>query len=295
VTVGAGGDYSTINDALAYLSTSRPLYENLGVTATINLLTGFVMEEQVLVRGLNLGWVTITSVDAIVTITHTALTTDFTTTDYGFASYPAFGVSKGGVSPRIGALFQFSAAGVGGDKHGIMAIGAGSSADVLAYKGVIDAGTHGIYAAYSSTINAYAANASGAGTHGIYAAYASTINANSVDASGAGGHGIHAYHASTINADSANASGADQTGILAAYGSTINAYTAVASGAGIYGILAAYASTINADSVDASGAGIFSYTLSFGSVVGAANPVVSGPVNFGQAVNTLTNNGIIYQ
>jgi hypothetical protein len=36
--------------------------------------------------------------------------------------------------------------------------------------------------------------------------------------------------------------------------------------------------------------------LSFGSVVGAANPVNTlGTVNYGQAVNTLTNNGIIYQ
>ena len=94
VTVGAGGDYPTINAALEYLSKLQPVYDFAGITATINLLTGFTMAEQVLVRGLDLGWITITGVDAETTITNTALTTDFTTADYGFSirarySYPA--------------------------------------------------------------------------------------------------------------------------------------------------------------------------------------------------------------
>ena len=154
VTVGTGGDYPTINAALEYLSKLQPVYDSAGITATINLLTGFTMAEQVLVRGLDLGWVTITGADAETTITNTALTTDFTTADYGSDSYPAFGVSKGGVLPRIGQLFRFDVANVGGNKHGIMVIDAGSSADVLAGAGVNDAGTHGIYANEGSTINA---------------------------------------------------------------------------------------------------------------------------------------------
>ena len=136
------------------------------------------MAEQVLVRGLDLGWVTITGADAETTITNTALTTDFTTADYSFNSYPAFGVSKGGVLPRIDQLFRFDVANVGGYKHGIMAIGAGSSADVLNGCGVKNAGRHGIVAAEGATINADGANVSEAGGDGINISQGSTINAN---------------------------------------------------------------------------------------------------------------------
>jgi len=268
VTVGTGGDYPTINAALEYLSKLQPVYDSAGITATINLLTGFTMAEQVLVRGLDLGWVTITGADAETTITNTALTTDFTTADYGSDSYPAFGVSKGGVLPRIGQLFRFDVANVGGNKHGIMAVGAGSSADVLAGAGVNDAGTHGIWANRGATINAHSANASGAGTYGITASNGATINAEEADASGAGANGIYASQGATINADAANASGAETHGIIAIRGSTINAQSADASGAGTYGITASTGATINAD---------------------AATGTLS------QAINTVTNNGIIFQ
>jgi len=268
VTVGTGGDYPTINAALEYLSKLQPVYDSAGITATINLLAGFTMAEQVLVRGLDMGWVTIAGADAETVITHTALTTDFTTADYGFDSYPAFGVSKGGVLPRIGQLFRFNVASVGGDKHGIMAVGAGSSADVLAGAGVNDAGVFGIFAVRGSTINADAADASSAGTHGIYAARGSTINADAADASSAGTHGISATDGSTINAEGADASSAGNLGIAAYDSSTINADGADASGAGTHGILVLSGSTINADTATGS---------------------------LSQTANTLTSAGIIFQ
>jgi len=201
VTVGTGGDYPTINAALEYLSKLQPVYDSAGITATINLLPGFVMAEQVLVRGLDMGWVTITGADGETTITNTALTTDFTTADYGSASYPAFGVSKGGVLPRLDQLFRFNVANTSGYKHGIMAVGAGSSADVLAGAGVTYAGTVGIYAYKGSTINAEGALAGSAGSSGLHAAHGSTINAHSADATGAGTYGIVTESGSTINAE----------------------------------------------------------------------------------------------
>jgi len=337
VTVGTGGDYPTINAALEYLSKLQPVYASAGITATINLLTGFVMAEQVLVRGLDMGWVTITGVDAETTITNTALTADFTTADYGFDSYPAFGVSKGGVLPRIDQLFRFDVANVGGNKHGIIAVGAGSSADVLAGAGVNDAGTYGIYASNGSTINAYSANASGAGDIGIYASNGSTINAYSANASGAGDIGIYAFRSSTINAEEADASGAGTSGISAYNGSTINANRADASGAGTRGIYANIGSTINANRADASGAGTNGISAYIGSTINANRADASGAGTYGivasqtsninaheadasgagtsgiyvssgstinahgatgtlsQAINTVTNNGIIFQ
>ena len=179
VNVGVGQTYTTINQALEYLSGFYPMYKQSGVTATINLKAGFVMEEQVLVRGLNLGWITIVGEDAETMITHTTLTTAF-----NGSNYPAFGVDKGGTSPIIGQLFRFNVEKVGGNKHGLMAHGAGSSAEVLSGKGFIGAGTYGIYAVYGSIISANGANASNAGFNGISAADGSTINANGVNTSG---------------------------------------------------------------------------------------------------------------
>ena len=276
VTVGTGGDYPTINAALEYLSKLQPVYASAGITATINLLTGFTMAEQVLVRGLDLGWITITAADAETTITNTALTTDFTTADYGFDSYPVFGVSKGGVLPRIDQLFRFDVANTYSNKHGIMAIGAGSSADVMAGEGVNDAGERGIYAIRGSTINANAADASGAGTYGIVASRGSTINADAADASGAGDTGILANEGSNINADGVYASGAGSHGIHANEGSNINADGADVLGAGDNGIHASSGSTINAERVDASGVGSQGIVASRGSIVNAYSADASG-------------------
>ena len=198
VNVGAGQTYTTINQALEYLSGLYPMYKKSGVTATINLKAGFVMAEQVLVSGIDLGWITITGEDAETIITHTALTTAFNGTHY-----PAFGVDKGGTSPIIGQLFRFNVEKVGGGKHGLMAFGAGSSANVLPNKGFIGAGTCGIYASEASTINASGANCSKAGNAGIFAVYASIINADFANCSNAGVDGILAAQGSTINANSA--------------------------------------------------------------------------------------------
>ena len=219
VVVGAGQTYTTINQALDYLSGFYPMYKKSGVTATINLKAGFVMAEQVLVSGIDLGWITIVGEGAETIITHTALTTAF----YG-ANYAAFGVDKGGTSPVIGQLFRFDVEKVGGNKHGLMAYGAGSSANVLAGKGFIGAGSIGIYAVDSSTINARMANCSNAGGMGIFAGAGSTINAAYANCSNAGNIGVEASEASTINAAYAIIQN-QTTGISRVYisgGSTIN-------------------------------------------------------------------------
>ena len=194
VDVGTGQTYTTINQALEYLSGFYPMYKKSGITATINLKAGFVMAEQVLVSGIDLGWITIVGEDAETIITHTALTTDFN------GAYPVFGVDKGGTSPVIGQLFRFNVEKVGGSKHGLMALGAGSSANVLPGKGFIGAGASGISAGGASIINAYGANCSNAGSIGIHAENIATIDAGYANCSNAGASGISAGGASIINA-----------------------------------------------------------------------------------------------
>ena len=270
VNVGAGQTYTTINQALEYLSGLYPMYKKSGVTATINLKAGFVMAEQVLVSGIDLGWITIVGEDAETIITHTALITSF------YGDYPAFGVDKGGTSPVIGQLFRFNVEKVGGNKHGLMTWGAGSSANIIPGKGFIGAGTNGIYIVDGSTINARGANCSNAGTNGIIAVNSSIINAYGANCSNSGNAGIVANSSSTINANGANCSNAVYSGVNAEYGSTITAYNIVIQNqtSGSARVVVRYASHIEVVGINATGG--------------------TAPV-FSQAVNTLTGNGIIYQ
>ena len=219
VDVGAGQTYTTINQALEYLSGFYPMYKKSGVTATINLKAGFVMAEQVLVSGIDLGWITIVGEDAETIITHTALTTAFNGTNY-----PTFGVDKGGTSPVIGQLFRFNVEKVGGAKHGLLAVGAGSIANVLSGKGFIGAGTHGILANNASTINAQGANCSNAGVNGMFADRASTINAYLaiIQNQTTGTNRVRVVFGSNINATAINTTG----GTVPVFSQTTNTLTA---------------------------------------------------------------------
>ena len=174
VTVGSGGDFPTINSALAYVvSKYYPVYLDTGAVprVTIRLLSGFVMSEQLLIASLDLSWITIIGDDAETVINRSALTT------YWGGGYPAFGVMNGGFLPIIGQLFNMNTSGTANDRHGILAY-SNSRAIVLDGCGVKNAGSYGIYAANGSTINAYSADASGAGDIGIYVYAGSLISAN---------------------------------------------------------------------------------------------------------------------
>ena len=291
VDVGAGQTYTTINQALEYLSGFYPMYKKSGVTATINLKAGFVMAEQVLVSGIDLGWITIVGEDAETIITHTALTIAFN------GDTPAFGVDKGGTSPVVGQLFRFNVEKAGGVKHGLMAFGAGSSAEVLNGKGFIGAGANGLYAVNGSTINANGANCSNSGQYGILSSSASTINAASANCSNAGSAGVYAY-CSTINANGANCSNSGIIGIYA-YCSTINAQGANCSNAGVIGVYSQQGSTINAYNaiIQNQTTGTARVLIQNGSTVEAAGINTAGGTvpALSQASNTLTYNGIIYE
>jgi hypothetical protein len=94
----------------------------------------------------------------------------------------------------------------------------------MANKGVRLAGTHGIYAASGSTINAQNANASSAGTHGIYAERGSTINAQNAIIQNQTGVG---YRVFIIQGSTINANGIDTTGgTVPALSQTANTLTA---------------------------------------------------------------------
>ena len=221
VTVGASGDFPTINAAVLHLSRFKP---DLGVTAEVELMSGFIMSEQLFVEGLDLGWITITGVDVETVINEPSLTRVLVIID-GRDYKPAFGVTNGTL-PTIGQLFSFSSKGSVNDlRSGVVAAEVGS-ATVLKGCGVKNAGAFGIYATSGSTINAGGANASNAGSDGIFATSGSIINADGANAGGAGQYGIVAGRRATINASGADASGAGVSGIVVLSGAIISAHGA---------------------------------------------------------------------
>lgn len=59
VYIGPGGDFERLNDAIDYFSSYSPLYQKEGIHVILRLQEDYVMEEQVLVNDVDLGWMQI--------------------------------------------------------------------------------------------------------------------------------------------------------------------------------------------------------------------------------------------
>ena len=223
--IGRGKDFETISGALAALTKRHVPYIKNGFRVELKLAAGFVMSEQVLVKGIDLSWIVITSVDPEVRIQRSSLTIPLG--EYG--QIPAFG-SERGVLPMIGALFVMDTSGDGTNRNGVMCDN--GQANILPRSGVKNASYKGVFANRSSIINAHESIFTGAGNDGAYALNGSTINAYMADFSGARDRCVRANRGSTINAHSAilrNCGG--EAAILATHAATINAYDVDCSGA----------------------------------------------------------------
>ncbi|MDF3606565.1 hypothetical protein PE067_10675 [Paracoccus sp. DMF-8] len=219
VTVGAGGQYASINEALAELSRRRPAFRSGGFTATIRLLSGYVMREQVIVSGVSLGWIEIVSDEPEVLIDRAYLT------EMAGERYPAFAAMMGGVLPRISALFSMMATGAAANRAGVMVWG-GGFASVSAGAGVKNAGAEGILVTHSGEIFAMNSIFSGAGSHGAHFAGGVSGTVHGADLSGAADRGLFATHGAVVNAVLANCAGSVQGGIRATRGAQVSAISA---------------------------------------------------------------------
>lgn len=242
VTVGTGGDYPTINAALEALSKSFPTHVPGGVSATVRLLAGFIMREQVIVRGVNLGWIKIVAESVEVQIGRSSLTTAV-----GTDNYPAFAAGDGGYLPVIDVLFSMSSSGTAAGRHGVYVYG-GGGVTVTEGKGVKSAGGNGAFAQTSGVISANGAdfrNAAGVGaalhggtrgalqsavltgcTTGIEAINGASVHAGGANCSGCSDAGIRGNTGAVINAGGANArkgTSDSATDIIASQGAIINA------------------------------------------------------------------------
>lgn len=223
LTVGPGGDYATINEAALRLSLMSPQLQPVPVTGTIRLLAGFEMAEQLIVAGLNMGWVRIVADSGTVLIQRDALTMPVPTLDGDV--YPAFAAVSGGVLPRIAALFSMTTDGSATGRAGLLAAD-GGQASVAAGCGIQSAGTVGMWSLTGGFIGAEGADFRNAGSDCVRATRAGTIAAMNATLSGAGTYGAFAFRSGRVEVEGANLTGAGLNGIRAARGGQISAFGA---------------------------------------------------------------------
>jgi hypothetical protein len=198
VTVGSGGNFTTINAALEYLSGIRRGHKTgtgvTGVTATISLLTGFTMNEQVILRGVDMGWVTITAVDPAVTIVRSALTVRPT----GSNNYAAFTGYENAVLPVIGAQFSMNSTGTATERGGVF-VWKNSGVVVLPDCGVNNCGGRGLHVSDSSWATAREGEFTGCGDMAVRVSNSSTLAAEGFNGRTAGSIGIAMAGGSTAH------------------------------------------------------------------------------------------------
>lgn len=227
VTVGSGGDFAQIPAAMQYLSKFKTQYAATPIRKTINLLSGFVMTEQVIVDGLDFSDTTIIAVDATTTIDRSTIVWPATN-----ANRAAFMAVNGGKCPIIKCQFNMNTASHAGNDsiHGLMAIGAGSCINLIGNAGVTSALWSGAFADFGGQIigntessGSVSQNFSGAGYSGIYAGNNSSIALMNANISGCGSYGAISY-GGQIYAYGANAGSAGTYGFSVNSGAIIRAH-----------------------------------------------------------------------
>lgn len=235
-TVGSGGDYATLNLALAAVSKIfGPVYKFNGVIIELKLQSGFIMREQVLLDGgIDLGWVRITATDALVTIDETFITVPLSLNDN---IYPAFGAINNSTLPVIGCKFQYASNLTSKDGVSVMM---GSKVTFLPGAGVVRA-SKGLTVFYGSWAACYplgltqGGDGTGAGTatgvdfsyaknRGLHCAYGSRASLGRSDFSHSDGDfGVYVIWECVVDCYQSNASYAvNGTAFHARDGSILN-------------------------------------------------------------------------
>lgn len=266
VLVGTDEKFETVNALLDALD--RISGTNYTMEAT--LITSFVLEEQILLYGVNFGWLTISSVDATVTVSRDDMTEWLGSVD---DSRPAFG-GINATMPIINALFDLDATGSALARQDGLFVENGS-ATVLSGAGFQDFTEVGIYANSGSRIMAEGAICSNCDVYGFFAFKGSSINCQSATANDCGEYGLYVNRASQASANSAtfNSCGANAVRIIR--GSTCSWEDGTGTDStdeGLY-VLGSTVQCLRADVSDSGKAGIYAHD---GSSVGFRDGVATG-------------------
>ena len=309
VTVGSGGDFATINEALEYLvKTYYPIYKASAgtVSATIYLLSGFVMAEQVYVADLDLSWITIDGEDVETVIDRSALTVE----SHGY--YSAFVFFDGAKTCKFFHTFTMNTSGDGSDRVGL-SLDLNAACSLIYNAGFKNAGEYNIVIRRGSSLVANIVDFTAAGNTGILIDGASRAYLGNVNVSGCSIYGIKALNGSVVDASGGNVSQSGVAGILAENCSILNAASVNADSC-YQGFVASKGARINAAGAHASGCDYSCYHAKEGGFISAND--ASGSSNTGyvfevstagiiqapgatgslcQSANTITSDGLIIQ
>lgn len=108
-TVGQKGDFQTLNDALTELSKRTYTHREHNIKVEVKLLSDYIMREQVHVRGMNLGFIDITSELPEVIVDRQTITR--VDSDGGYVSKSLFLGYQGATLPNIKTIFNYNTTG----------------------------------------------------------------------------------------------------------------------------------------------------------------------------------------
>ena len=262
-TIGVGGDFTTLNLAIDWY---KKVISN-GYRVTLQLMAGFVMQEQVMLNNVNLGFVEIIGTDAVTSIDGAYITNGIILDGELATMYPAF-YGYGSIMPVINHRFKFSSNISGGvNSYGIV-VRKNSYCKVLENKGFTNVYGVGIGVLEKSEANIEFAYFSGSGT-GCHISGASTVSARECKFDNCVNYGIFISTGSTLNFDNGSAVNCGSNGVSVMFGSFVNVHNSDLSGAGAHGIELSFG-----------GGTVFAYRT-------------AGTLS--QTANTITANGIIFK
>lgn len=303
VNVGPDEQYTSINDAISYLSKKRLLYSSDGFKAEIMLKSGFVMAEQVFVKDIDLGYITISSEDAEVSIDANNFVENVNESPYGASGYPlsssaAFTGWGNATLPVINVLFNFNGSGILGRTNGIFLI-YGATGRIARNKGfkngmsigfaimegsrlyatqAISTGHHGnnISCFRSSYVLFRAGTATGSITgYGAYLDNASIMDCISGDFSNNNKAGLWISGMSFASANRITANNNGTNGITADAGSIVDAHSSTINNSGQRGV-SCNSSIVNVNDSTITGSGAQSINISHSGNVTAKNADLTG-------------------
>lgn len=296
VTVGSGGDYATLNLAIAALAKRRPVYGSGGIKCEISILTGTTITEQIIAEQVDLSHIVITSVDAYVNVDATG----WVETLDSRGSKPMFSGQHGARLPAIGTLFKLTA--------GSLAMGyfcnRGSTGVILGSDSWVGkaCGFDGFYdcilANNNSEIVVRYGTAKNAGRWGIHARHISRISARSCDLQGCS---IAAYadRCSMVDVRQSTMTGST-VALQSFHASTITANGSTANNLATsdYAFVSTDGSIINCADMTITDPASKLFKVENGGVITVFAATISG-LTFGQEMfsqtkNTLAEAGIIY-
>lgn len=249
IKVGAGGRFATLGEALQFLTGYRPAN---GCMVTVELETGFVLAEQILMEGVDLRHVMITSVDAVVSVARSSITTVWR------GIRPTFGFAKS-FGPIISAQFEMDSSGSALNQYGIVL-----RTSQLRFEhgsGFRNAPERNVEASWGSILDARYGDFSGAGDIGIRIsngsyAYIRTCKANNCATGVAVSNAIADFTDGEATGCLYSGLGANGGGIVMVNNATITGN--VTSGSVKHGdIIIDYSSKIYGSSVTVGGGGSY--------------------------------------